>query len=239
MSRAGGTKENEMIDVEKLGLESERLKLMETFGVRYVEPGQNLVVEANADNLYWYRCFVGNHVIDVATGDALWWIDPKEHVAHVRRGPAKVASESFAVMMRGYMPETASAGFEQRTTLPYVNGCSTKQIFPPNRPGDPTLQLLDIPPHSSEQAHHIHSTVRCVYVLRGSGRSVVGMNKAQISEPLIPGKVCVLEPMCPHHFETDDDHCVVIPFHVWSTSPGGVENSHPMFSGTFMMNHGS
>lgn len=215
-----------------------RDEVLKTYGVRYIDPGEPRVVEANTDNLYWYQCFAGAHTIDLCAGDALWWLDVETMTAHVARGPLKVLSKAFAVMMRGYMPETMSATFKQRTTLPYVNGCSTKQIFPPNRPGDPTLQLLDIPPFTSEQAHHIHSTVRCVYVLSGSGRSVVGMNDKIVVEPLTPGKVCVLDPMCPHHFETDDEHCIVIPFHVWSTVPGA-ENNHPMFAGTFMMNHGS
>ena len=214
-----------------------RLELMQTFGARYFEPGDQKVVFANKDNLYWYACYVGMHDIKVEEGDCLWWINAEKTACHMKRGPYSVKSAHFAVLMRGFMPEEKTTSIVQRTVLPYVNGCSTKQVFPPDRPGDPTLQLLDIPPHSSEQAHHIHSTVRCVYVLRGSGRSVVGMNKATIEEKLVPGKVVILEPMCPHHFETDDDHCVVVPFHVWSTTPG-VENIHPMFNGTFMMNQG-
>lgn len=217
--------------------ENRRAQLRQTFGVRYWMPGERAIHFANADNLYWYTCYIGDHPIEVERGDAIWFISDDKTIAHQLRGPVTVQSEHFAVVIRGYMPENKTTSLVQRTTLPYVNGCSTKQLFPPERPGDPTLQFLDIPPHSSEQAHHIHSTVRCVYVLRGSGRSIVGMNKAQVIEPLVPGKVCILEPMCPHHFETDDEHCVVIPFHVWSTVPN-VENIHPMFSGTFMMNQG-
>lgn len=214
-------------------------ELMDTFGVRYTEPNESRTFDVRPGNLYWYRCYAGRHTsIEVAAGDAAWWLDPTTRTAFVRGGPFVLAtSPAFAVVMRGYMPEEQRSTFARRTTLPYVNGCSTKQIFPPNRPGDPTLQFLDIPPHSSEQAHHIHSTVRCVYVLEGSGTSVVGMNKATVKTALKPGMVCVLEPMCPHHFETDDDHCVVVPFHVWSTVPGA-ESMHPMFSGTHMMNQG-
>ena len=79
-------------------------------------------------------------------------------------------------MIRGYRTENKSVELGTNTVLPYVNGCSTRQVFPPDRAGDPTLQLLKIPPHSSEQAHHIHSTVRVVYVLEGWGHSIVGMN---------------------------------------------------------------
>ena len=47
------------------------------------------------------------------------------------------------------------------------------------------------------------------------------------------GKVCILDKMCPHHFETDDKPLVVIPLHVWS-SVGPSETNHPMFNGTHM-----
>ena len=93
--------------------------------------------------------------------------------------------------------------------------------------------MLNIPPHSAEQAHHIHSTVRVAYILSGTGRSIVGMEGKIVTEDLYPGKVCILEKMCPHHFETDDDHLVVIPLHVWS-SVGAMEVNHPMFNGTHM-----
>ena len=147
-------------------------------------------------------------------------------------------SNEFAVFIRGYAPPEKSASLRSRMTLPYVNGCSTRQIFPPERIGDPTLQLLNIPPYSSEQAHHIHSTVRVVHVLAGRGHSVVGMNDASIRTALAPGMMCILDNMCPHHFETDDSKLLVMPVHVWSTAPGGLECVHPMFNGTFLMNQG-
>jgi len=90
------------------------------------------------------------------------------------------------------MPADRSCSLDGLTVLPYVNGCSTKQIFAPPRPGYPTLQYLYIPAHSAEHAHHIHSTVRVVYTLSGKATSVVGMEGLTVKEKLTPGKVCIL-----------------------------------------------
>ena len=128
------------------------------------------------------------------------------------------------------MPENKTSGIYTKAYLPYVNGCSTKQIFPPERVGDPTLQLLDMPPYSSEQAHHIHSTVRIVYVVSGTGKSLVGMDKMTISEDLYPGKVIILQKMCPHHFETDQDRIILLPLHVFSSSGPGENSQRYIFN---------
>jgi hypothetical protein len=60
------------------------------------------------------------------------------------------------------------------------------------------------------------------------------MDQDTFEAELLPGMVCILDPMVPHHFETpygEPLNCV--PFHVFSTVPG-VESNHPMFNGTFM-----
>lgn len=207
-------------------------KIKELFGVQYFLEGAKEKIVAPEHDAYYYETYVGAHSITIERGDCAFWLDESKAKAHLTRGPAKIKSPHFATLIRGYAPENRTCEFTDTTVLPYVNGCSTKQIFPPERPGDPTLQLLKIPPFSSEQAHHIHSTVRSVYVLSGEGTSVVGMNKRSNSAPLKPGTVCVLNKMCPHHFETADSYLVVLPVHVWSTTPG-VEEIHPMFNGTF------
>lgn len=207
-------------------------ELMELFGVQYFEPGVVAEVEAREDDLYYYKSYIGPHGIDVAFGDCVFWVSADMSQAHLVRGPAKVDSLHLGTVIRGFMPENKSSGIVTKTNLPYVNGCSTKQVFPPERLGDPTLQILDIPPYSSEQAHHIHSTARVVLVLRGKGYSIVGMDRAVVREPLYPGKVVILHKMSPHHFETEGEHLVVLPLHVWSSVPE-LEKRHPMFNGTF------
>lgn len=201
-------------------------------GAHYYSDGDQDKFIAPDEDSYYFETYIGSHSIRVDRGDCVFWLESGKTMARLTRGPAQVQSPHFATLIRGYAPENRSCEFSESTVLPYVNGCSTKQIFAPERPGDPTMQMLKIPPFASEQVHHIHSTVRSVYVLSGKGTSVVGMQGKTKRSALLPGMICVLEKMCPHHFETEDSPLVVIPVHVWSTQPG-VENNHPMFNGTF------
>jgi hypothetical protein len=205
--------------------------LTEVYGARFFAPGSHAVVEARPTNLYHYRAFIGVHDVAVEAGDCVFSLGDDARSAALRRGPARISSRRLAVVIRGYMPEDKTTTIQQGTTLPYVNGCSTKQLFPAERPGDPTLQLLYMPPHTTEQVHHIHSTVRVVYVMAGCGISVVGLGSHVARHELSTGTVCVLEPMCPHHFETGADPLLCIPVHIFS-STGRQEQDHPMLSGT-------
>lgn len=224
-------------DKQDAGLGSDR-ETQPTYGVHYWEPGSRDVYEAPLSHLYFFKSYIGSHTITVERGDCVFWLSEDQVTACLERGPTVIESAHIASVIRGYMPENRSATIVNRTVLPYVNGCSTKQVFAPERLGDPTLQKLYIPPYSSEQAHHIHSTVRVVYILKGSGVSVVGMEGCKVNERLIPGKVCILEPMCPHHFETPDGESLeVLPLHVFS-SVGSEERAHPMFHGTHLMSQG-
>jgi len=208
-------------------------ELKRLYGVEYFAPGAQTVITASEDDLYFYTTYVGAHSVSVERGDCVYFLSDDKTTAYLQRGPVSIESKHIATVVRGYMPENKSSTITTRTNLPYVNGCSTKQVFPPDRLGDPTLQLLDIPPYSAEQAHHIHSTVRVAYILKGTGRSIVGMEQEYIVEDLYPGKTVILQKMSPHHFETDGDHLIVLPLHVFS-STGGLENNHPMFNGTHM-----
>ena len=206
-------------------------RVTDPYGVKYFGRGAVAIVEARPENLYFFTAYVGAHEVAVERGDCAYWIGDDLETAFLKRGPARLTSRHLATVIRGYTPEDRSTTIRQGTTLPYVNGCSTKQLFPPDRLGDPTLQLLHMPPHTTEQVHHIHSTVRVVYVLRGRGTSVVGTSEHTTRQDLVPGTVCILEPMCPHHFETQDEPLLCIPLHVFSSS-GSSELDHPMFRGT-------
>ncbi len=199
-------------------------------GFNYFPPGTVGHVKSRPEDPYFFETFVGHHKIPVPAGDSLYWIGADKSVAFLNRGPAQIESPIFATLVRGFSPENKSSSVTGPTVLPYINGCSTKQIFPPDRPGDPTMQLLYIPSDSSEQEHHIHSTARCVYILRGTGTAIVGMGKGEKVD-LSEGGVCVIEPMAPHHFETYQQSLTVLPIHVWSSTD--IENNHPMFNGTF------
>lgn len=214
-------------------------KNLETlFGVKYLPPGTSKLVHSSDDDMYAYTAYHGHHfAIHVERGDCVFTKDSSDTVS-VLRGPVTVESLEFAVVVRGYAPPVKMASLKSRMILPYVNGCSTRQLFPPERPGDPTMQLLTIPPYSSEQAHHIHSTVRVVYVLAGEGWSIVGTADKCIRQKLVPGMTIVLDNMAPHHFETKAKSLLVMPVHIWSALPAGLEANHPMFNGTFMVNQG-
>jgi len=209
----------------------EELPRADPYGVKYFGRGAVAIVEARAENLYFFTAYVGVHEVAVERGDCVYWLADDLETALLTRGPTRITSRHLATVIRGYTPEDRTTTIRQGTTLPYVNGCSTKQLFPPDRLGDPTLQLLHMPPHTTEQVHHIHSTVRVVYVLRGRGTSVVGTSEHSTRQDLVPGTVCILEPMCPHHFETDAEPLMCIPLHVFSSS-GSSELDHPMFRGT-------
>jgi mannose-6-phosphate isomerase-like protein (cupin superfamily) len=208
--------------------------LAEIFGARYFRPESRAIVEARSTNLYYYKAFIGFQDVAVEAGDCVYYIGNDGQSASLRRGPTRVESRHLATVIRGYMPEDKSTTIHQGTTLPYVNGCSTKQLFPPERPGDPTLQLLYMPPYTAEQAHHVHSTVRVVYVLSGRGTSVVGIGSHTVTNELSQGMVCLLEPMCPHHFETGSEPLLCAPLHIFSSTGRG-ELDHPMAQGTHLI----
>lgn len=213
-------------------------ELQELYGVRYYPEGERFKYVAQSSQNYYFETYIGAYDINVEFGDSIYLISECKKKAILKRGSCTIRSAHCATVIRGYMPSEVTASLEGTTTLPYINGCSTRQIFFPPRIGDPTLQLLKIPPYSTEQAHHIHSTVRVVYVLSGRGRSIVGMESYRIEQDLLPGMICILEPMCPHHFETPyGEPLIVIPLHVYSSS-GIQETYHPMFNGTYTMNQG-
>ena len=215
--------------------------LQQLYGVQYFHTSNPTTFEASPDQTYYFKTFIGDQKseIKVDFGDCVYYISDDLSEIALRRGPCKVRSKHCATIVRGYMPSEVTASLRGTTVLPYVNGCSTRQIIAPARPGDPTMQLLKIPANSAEQAHHIHSTVRVVYVIEGRAKSVVGMEGKSVDQDLIPGTVCILDPMCPHHFETPyGDHIKVVPLHIFS-SVGPLEAAHPMFHGTHMMDQGA
>lgn len=200
-------------------------------GVKYevhvLEKGTKEPFKSNPDDLYSYRVDYSGKEVKVEEGDTAWWIDG--HTARVLRGPDTVHTKAPVTIIRGFAGRDQKVDIRGGTNLPYINGCSSEQIIPPVRPGDPTMQLLYIPPHAREQAHHIHATARVVTVLEGRGKSIIGMDGGTTLD-LEPGMLIILDRMVPHHFETEDEALLVAPIHIWSSTP--LEQGHPMFYGT-------
>ena len=188
------------------------------------------VYESTTQDLYQYRVYVGNHTIQTNAISSYWYLDGGTAISETGDGEL-LTSTKMCVEIFGYTPETRTSTFNRGTDLPYVNGCSTKQLIPPVRPGDPTFQMLYIPPYTSEQVHHIHATPRVVYVAQGSGVSIVGTANTQQEYPLNTGDVILLGKMVPHHFKTTDSELIVLPIHIFS-SIASAEFDHPMYNGT-------
>jgi quercetin dioxygenase-like cupin family protein len=197
---------------------------------KIVNSSNSGVYDCPISDLYQYRVFVGYNEIVTDMRASYWYIDNNTVISTTGTGNS-IISYKVCVEIFGYTPETRTSTFDRGTDLPYINGCSTKQLINPVRPGDPTFQMLYMPPYTAEQAHHIHATARIVYVARGTGRSIVGSDTKSTIYDLNEGDVILLDKMVPHHFETDSSELLVLPIHVYS-SIASEEYNHPMFIGT-------
>lgn len=219
------------------------MKENKDYGVRYHYMGENFIDGSRHQDLYTFATYHGKHSIKVNEGDSVVVIrKPKEvraaeldteYYAEWIKGKGQtIDSDISATVLRGYKCGYKLSAINMNTNLPYINGCSTRQIFPPERIGDPTLQQLTIPPHTSEQAHHIHPTARVVYVVSGRGYSVVGQEGSSEEVELVEGMTCIFDPMSPHHFRTEESPLTVLPLHIYSSGPENMESNHPMRNGT-------
>lgn len=207
-------------------------KLAEYYGSYYYPPEEPLVITSKPKDYYSYTVYHGEASIEVNPFDSVIYLDDELEMAVWATPTNVIESKHFAVLFRGYKCGTKANSVLENVNLPYVNGCATRQIFPPERIGDPTLQQLTIPPYTSEQVHHIHPTARVVYVLSGEGVSVVGQGDMNETTKLYAGMTIVLDPMCPHHFKTTSQYLTVLPVHIFSSGPAGIDEVHPMRSGT-------
>jgi quercetin dioxygenase-like cupin family protein len=191
---------------------------------------EKAIYESDSNDLYQYKVYIGKHTIQSNTLSSYWYVDGKQVVS--KTGDNNIIdSQEMCVEIYGYTPEHRTSTFSRGTDLPYVNGCSTKQLITPVRPGDPTFQMLYMPPYTSEQVHHIHATPRVVYVAQGHGKSIVGTPESQEEYTLSPGAVIILTKMTPHHFKTAASDLLVLPIHIFSTI-ASAEFDHPMYNGT-------
>lgn len=197
--------------------------------IKILNSASSAIHASSTNDLYQYKVYVGKHTINTNNLSSYWYI--KDNMAICYTGTTEIVSNHVCVEIIGYTPETRSSTFSKGTDLPYINGCSSKQLIPAVRPGDPTFQMLFIPPQTSEQAHHIHATPRVVYVADGKGRSIVGNGGKHDTYPLNKGDVIILNKMVPHHFITDEESLTVLPIHIFS-SIAAEEFNHPMFNGT-------
>lgn len=204
-------------------------KLLKAYGAHYWTPGEPAIYSAPWNDLYHYDAYYGSHHdIEIERGDSLLLIG--SNGVRWTQEANRYDSNQLAVMLRGYKSGERFCEVFMRSNLPYVNGCSTRQLLHPERDGDPTVQQLTMPPFTTEQVHHIHATARVVYVAKGRGYSLVGTEGKIIETELTEGMLCILDPMCPHHFRTEDEWLTVLPVHIFSSTV--LEGGHPMMYGT-------
>lgn len=187
-------------------------------------------IESKTTDLYQYTIYIGAQFVQTSEKNSYWYI-ANDKVIVYSGSKLSIETTKVCVEIYGYTPEIRTSTYSKGTDLPYINGCSTKQLIEPVRQGDPTWQMLYMPPFTSEQEHHIHSTVRVVYVLSGRGTSHIGSRGQTIEIPLEEGMVLTLDKMTPHHFSTQDDSLIVLPLHIFSSTTS--EFNHPMYNGTF------
>ena len=197
---------------------------------KLINSSSNEIIHSTKNDLYQYKVYVGQHFINTQPINSYWYLDNDSVVSKSGNG-AELDSKLLCVEIFGYTPETRSSSYDRYTDLPYINGCSTKQLINSVRLGDPTWQMLYMPPYTSEQQHHIHSTTRIVYVYKGRGTSHIGISDNNMKDiPLQEGDVLILDKMIPHHFSTDSEDLIVLPLHIFTST--GNEFNHPMYNGT-------
>jgi mannose-6-phosphate isomerase-like protein (cupin superfamily) len=197
---------------------------------KLINSSSNEIIHSTKNDLYQYKVYVGQHFISTQTINSYWYLDNDSVVSKSGNG-VELDSKLLCVEIFGYTPETRSSSYDRYTDLPYINGCSTKQLINSVRLGDPTWQMLHMPPYTSEQQHHIHSTSRIVYVHKGRGTSHIGISDNNMKDiPLLEGDVLILDKMIPHHFSTDREELIVLPLHIFTST--GNEFNHPMYNGT-------
>lgn len=205
----------------------------ERYGAHYWNGSEVDVYESPVEDLYRYTAYIGKHDLpSIERGGSHIMLSSDTSRAIWSARTDTQTSDHIAVHFPAYQCGDKQMTVNQRVNLPYINGCATRQLFAPERIGDPTFQQLTMPPFTSEQAHHIHPTARVVYVLKGQGWSIVGQEGDDEETELVSGMTCVLDPMCPHHFRTESTPLTVLPVHVFSSTPEGMESNHPMFNGT-------
>lgn len=203
------------------------------YGAHYWNADEVDVYESAPNDLYRYTAYIGSHNLpSIPRGGSHLMVGGSRRAVIWTAETREQESEHLAVHIPGYQCGEKSVSLSERVNLPYVNGCATRQLFAPERIGDPTFQQLTMPPFTSEQVHHIHPTARVVYVLEGKGWSIVGQAGDEEETELLPGMTCILDPMCPHHFRTEATPLTVLPIHIYSSTPESMENNHPMFNGT-------
>ena len=118
---------------------------------------------------------------------------------------------------------------EPRGRLRYIDGCSDTLLVCPPRLGEPCLNHLHLPAHTS-QSSHTHPSERIGVILRGRGecRTPEGVF------PLEGGMAWRIPTGCLHSFFTEAESLDVIAWHPDSDF-GPTDANHPMINRTCLL----
>lgn len=117
---------------------------------------------------------------------------------------------------------------ELRGRLTYIDGCSDSLLISPVVEGDPCLNLLYLPPVTT-QTEHTHPSCRVGVI--ASGRGVCRTPSTDL--PLKPGDMFEIAPEALHSFHTADEALRVIAWHPDSDF-GPTHHNHPMINRTII-----
>ena len=150
---------------------------------------------------------------------------------------ARIEGGAGVVVTTAYHRGLFVVGGPVETTgrLAYIDGCTDSVLVAPVRRGDPCLNLLHLPPGTT-QTDHTHPSLRVGLVVEGRGRCVLAAASEEGEQvvALAPGTVFVLAPDTVHRFETDArDGVLLMAWHPDSDS-GPSDDDHPMLNRTFV-----
>lgn len=123
---------------------------------------------------------------------------------------------------------TLGGPVEERGRLRYIDGCTDSLLIAPPVLGDPCLNLLHIPPQTS-QSQHTHPSLRAGMIISGRGHCLT----SEASYPLTAGLAFVIPAGAQHSFVTTNEALRVIAFHPDSDF-GPTHEHHPMINRTYL-----
>jgi len=147
-------------------------------------------------------------------------------------GPAKIISKGVGAISSAYAGFNVCGGpIEEVGKLRYINGCTYTLLVPPVRKGDPCLNHLHFPAHST-QTPHTNPSVRVNVVYHGSGVCLVPEDEKQ-KVSLVSGYVFVIKTDTLHSFNTEGESMDVITFHP-DSDVGMTDDDYPMVNRTIV-----
>jgi mannose-6-phosphate isomerase-like protein (cupin superfamily) len=152
----------------------------------------------------------------------------------LRAGMFFVASEGalhggrgLLIEARGYRGVFQIGGpLEATGRLRYIDGCTDTLLVSPPRLGEPCLNHLHLPKHTT-QSPHTHPSIRVGVIASGSGECVTKEKRY----PLQPGLAWWIPAGVVHSFDTNDEALNVIAWHP-DSDYGPTDENHPMLNKT-------